>query len=127
MLDTLGQVLFRRLIRTAEIDLLMDSIRLSADLQVIVGAGVLALPDGEDARVLEAAVAGEAHYLVTANVRDFLQHKDMILIHEGAMCFPRAAQSLLIVSPAVAMEVLTTPSTYTAWETRRRATTWNTA
>ena len=124
MLATLGQVLFRRLIRAAEVDLLIDSIRLAAEVQVTLGAGVLALPDGEDARVLETALAGEAHYLVTADINDFGESKDARRWPGGVLCIPRPSQPLVIITPATAMAVFTRNTTYRAWERRRLAETW---
>jgi predicted nucleic acid-binding protein len=59
-----------------------------------LGSGVLPLRDAEDRGVLETALAGKAHFLVTANWRDFLfkdveevspgriaRYRDLILLH----------------------------------------------
>ena len=109
MLDTLGQVLFRRLVRPAEIDLLLDAIHLAAEVQATVGAGVVALPDSEDARVLETAFAGRAAYLVTADMADFAESKDLVR-WDKAFCFPRAETPLVVIKPAAAMMLLTNPA-----------------
>ncbi|KYC38258.1 hypothetical protein WA1_38630 [Scytonema hofmannii PCC 7110] len=47
------------------------------------GTGVVMLRDGEDAHVLEAAIAGRAKVLVTGNFKDFISNNDTQVIEMG--------------------------------------------
>ncbi|MUG95989.1 PIN domain-containing protein [Scytonema sp. UIC 10036] len=47
------------------------------------GTGLVTLRDGEDAHVLEAAIAGRAKVLVTGNFKDFISNNDTQIVEMG--------------------------------------------
>lgn len=124
MLHTLGTALFRRLVRPIEIDLLLDAIRLAAGVNLPVGGGVVALPDQEDATVLEAAFAGEAGYLVTADMGDFARAKDAVAVAPGVLCIPRPRQPVVVAAPAWSLAVLQDPVRFAGVERQRLGHAW---
>ncbi len=68
------------------------------------GTGVIPLLDCEDAHVLESAIAGQAHFLVTANFRDFY-FKDMEVVEPQRYArYQRADQIISIVHPYKMMD-----------------------
>lgn len=63
------------------------------------GTGVIALQDGEDAHVLETALAGQASVLVTANFKDFISNDTRIVIPERYAIHTTPAHVLRIAHP----------------------------
>jgi hypothetical protein len=63
------------------------------------GVGVIPLQDTEDRHVLEAAWAGAADMLVTANLRDFIQAGDQPLQEGRLYRLTRGAATLLLAHP----------------------------
>ena len=86
MLDRLRKVFLHDWrIDQATTDRLIEAIGLYARLGpdangpslTLGGAGMLPLPDAEDAHVLDTAIAGDADIVATANIRDFLTRARM--------------------------------------------------
>jgi predicted nucleic acid-binding protein len=67
---------------------------------VLGGSGLVPLHDDEDGRVLEAAVAGRADVVATANFRDFVNYRTEILIPERVALYRTAAHEVVIAHPA---------------------------
>ena len=65
----------------------------------VTGGGVYPLHDEEDRHVLEAAVAGEADLLVTANMADF-GTADILKVGDGARTrlYPRPGRATLVIA-----------------------------
>lgn len=53
-------------------------------LLVLGGTGVMAMRDEEDRYVLETAIAGQADYLITENMSDFVPPATWVIKHEVA-------------------------------------------
>jgi predicted nucleic acid-binding protein len=70
------------------------------------GTGIIPLQDEEDRHVLETALAGKAHVLITANFQDFLGKETQMLIPEKHYRYAAPDQSLEIVHPYLMMEWL---------------------
>ena len=117
MLNRLRKVLvedWRVSIATAELylDTLVAYAQLGAmgqDPQLTLGGtGVIPLHDAEDAHVLETAIAGRAHVLVTANFRDF-RFKDIEIIEPDRHGFyQRGDWAIAVVHPYQMMEWIRT-------------------
>lgn len=74
MIDRLTQVFEEKLgYPTGDAYALAESVHIVSRLAnlVVVGGGVHPVRDVEDRGVLEAALAGKAHYLATYNLKDF--------------------------------------------------------
>lgn len=91
MLNRLRLVLVHQLsIPQSAADLYIDVIKGYAELGAsgaspqlsLGGTGVIALPDSEDAHVLETALAGRAKVLVTNNFKDFVSKDIRIIVHQ---------------------------------------------
>lgn len=89
MLNRLRLVLENKLsIPQSVADLYIDVIKGYAELGAsgaspqlsLGGTGVIALPDSEDAHVLETALAGRAKVLVTNNFKDFISNDTRIIV-----------------------------------------------
>lgn len=65
------------------------------------GTGVIALPDAEDAHVLETALAGFADILVTANLKDFKRSRSTrVVLKDQYLVYSQPPKSpIRIVSP----------------------------
>lgn len=63
------------------------------------GVGVIPLQDTEDRHVLETAWAGRADILVTANLRDFVQEDDEIVLEGRAYRLTRGGETMILAHP----------------------------
>lgn len=64
---------------------------------VLGGSGLVPLVDEEDARVLEAAVAGRADVVATANLPHFLNYRSEILV-PGRIALHRTAEHEVVIA-----------------------------
>jgi predicted nucleic acid-binding protein len=68
------------------------------------GTGILPMSDIEDGHVLETAIAGQAHILVTANLKDF-RFKDVeLILGDRHARYKRGEQIINIVHPYLIMD-----------------------
>jgi hypothetical protein len=63
------------------------------------GVGVLPTQDTEDRHVLETAWAGQADVLVTANLKDFVQDDDEIVLEGRIYRLTRGGQTMVLAHP----------------------------
>jgi predicted nucleic acid-binding protein len=80
----------------------VDVIRSYAQIQpqlILGGTGVIPIDDIEDQHVLEAALAGRANVLVTANFKDFLNKDIEIIIPERHSIYHSPIHEFHIVHP----------------------------
>lgn len=63
------------------------------------GTGLMPIRDREDAHVLDTAVAGQAHLLVTANFDDFLAAKSRVLEAGKVGIFETSTARLVVAHP----------------------------
>jgi predicted nucleic acid-binding protein len=63
------------------------------------GTGLMPLRDAEDSHVLDTALAGRAHLLVTADFDDFVTAKSTVVEHERVGIVSTAAHSLVVAHP----------------------------
>lgn len=115
MLNRLRQALVKDLqVDHSAADLYVDAIRGYAQLGpagagpqlTLGGTGVLALPDTEDAHVLETALAGQADVLVTANFSDFISNDTQIILPDRHALYTAPAHQVQIVHPYLIMNWL---------------------
>jgi len=115
MLNRLRRVLEKDLqVEHSAADLYIDAIQGYAQLGpaglgpqlTLGGTGVLALPDTEDAHVLETALAGQADVLVTANFSDFIANDTQIILPNRHAFYTTPAHQVQIVHPYLMMNWL---------------------
>jgi hypothetical protein len=108
MLDRLGLVLRRELgMEVDEAGAVLARIKTAAELGpaameplvVLGGTGVLAIRDTEDLHVLDAAVAGRADVLATANLRDFVNYRSEVLVPGRVVLHRTADHEVVIAHP----------------------------
>jgi predicted nucleic acid-binding protein len=63
------------------------------------GVGVIPIQDTEDRHVLETAWAGRADILVTANLRDFVQDDDEVVLAGRAYLLARGGRTMILAHP----------------------------
>lgn len=109
MLTRLRMVLLRRTrMSHAAVDDALEEIAAAAEagpfalspLVILGGTGVVPLTDEEDAHVLEAAVAGRAHLIATANFDDFVSYRTEI-VAPGRVAIHRTGDHEMIIAHPV--------------------------
>ena len=63
------------------------------------GVGVIPIHDLEDRHVLETAWAGRSDVLVTANLRDFVQDEDKVVLEDRIWRLTRGDADLIVMHP----------------------------
>lgn len=72
------------------------------------GTGIVLLRDMEDGHVLETAIAGRADFLVTANFKDFITQKTVVVTPDRYAIHQSPDYTVHIVHPYLMMEWLRT-------------------
>ncbi len=107
MLNRLQTVLIRLGIEQQKVFNHIDTIRAYTTLNpslTLGGTGVIPLQDEEDRHVLETAIAGKADFLITANLKDFLDKETRIIIPERHYIHHGNIHKVQIVHPYLMME-----------------------
>lgn len=112
MLNRLGQVLERLRFSRAAAETIIAEIALIAQvgpvelspLVILGGTGLAPLRDVEDQHVLDAAFAGRAQLLVTANFQDFVTYGTVVHQPGRVAVEKRVRQEMVIAHPHVAVE-----------------------
>jgi hypothetical protein len=103
MLERLGAVLVRDLgFSKADAGRLLDLIAgyaAEGPSLTLGGVGVLPIHDTEDRHVLETAWAGGADVLATANLRDFVQGDDEIVLEASIYRLSRGGRTMMLAHP----------------------------
>jgi predicted nucleic acid-binding protein len=102
MLNRLEEVLLRLTPLAEDASFYVDIIRSYAQIQpqlILGGTGVIPIDDIEDQHVLEAALAGRANVLVTANFKDFLNKDIELIIPERHSIYNSPIHEFHIVHP----------------------------
>lgn len=115
MLNRLRQVLTHKLqVSSSTVELYLNTITTYARLGAmdanpqltLGGTGIIPLRDTEDVHVLETAIAGKAHVLITANLKDFIANDATVVIPRKHIIHTTPDHIVQIVHPYVFMDWL---------------------